>query len=180
MQNSRLVWNIFCRAQRARLQNGDTMKRYKHLRRLESVWIEQPIFFITTCVDGRRPLLARPDVFAIIQDEFRAAPQRHGWHVGRFVVMPDHIHFFCACGDGAAATSLSRFAGAFKEWSAKRMIRQLGMQAPVWQAEFFDHVLRSDESYGDKWLYVRENPVRAGLVQTVEEWPYAGEIEVLK
>lgn len=36
----------------------------------------------------------------------------------------------------------------------------------LWQREFFDHVLRSVESYGQKWDYVKENPVRAGLVKT--------------
>ena len=47
---------------------------------------------------------------------------------------------------------------------------------PFWQKEFFDHVLRSDESYESKWLYVRENPVRAGLVSSAEDWPCAGEM----
>ena len=46
----------------------------------------------------------------------------------------------------------------------------------LWQRRFFDHVLRSDESYAQKWNYVRENPVRAGLVAKAEDWPYAGEI----
>jgi hypothetical protein len=44
---------------------------------------------------------------------------------------------------------------------------------------FFDHLLRSDESYAEKWNYVRENPVRAGLAQSGEDWPYAGEIVVI-
>jgi REP element-mobilizing transposase RayT len=47
---------------------------------------------------------------------------------------------------------------------------------PVWQCRFFDHVLRSDESYAQKWNYVRDNPVRAGLVTNADDWPYAGEI----
>ena len=38
------------------------------------------------------------------------------------------------------------------------------------------HVLRSDESYSQKWNYVRENPVRAGLVKSAADWPYQGEI----
>jgi hypothetical protein len=46
----------------------------------------------------------------------------------------------------------------------------------VWEEGFFDHVLRSNESYSQKWHYVRENPVRAGLVRSVEDWPYQGEI----
>jgi REP element-mobilizing transposase RayT len=46
----------------------------------------------------------------------------------------------------------------------------------AWEEGFFDHVLRSDESYAQKWNYVRENPVRTGLVKSVEDWPYQGEI----
>ena len=43
----------------------------------------------------------------------------------------------------------------------------------------FDHVLRNDESYAQKWEYVRENPVRAGLVAEWHEWPYQGEIALI-
>jgi putative transposase len=47
----------------------------------------------------------------------------------------------------------------------------------LWQREFF--VLRSNEGYGQKWNYVFDNPVRAGLVSTAQEWKSAGEIETL-
>ena len=43
-------------------------------------------------------------------------------------------------------------------------------------AGIFDHVLRNDESYGQKWEYVRENPVRAGLVPRADDWQYQGEL----
>ena len=151
-----------------------------HLHRLDEVWISQPVFFVTTCTHGRRPLLANPQVWTIIENEFRSAPQRHGWRVGRYVLMPDHIHFFCACEQREENSSLSCFVGAFKEWSAKGIIRTLGVSRPVWQRQFFDHLLRSDESYDEKWNYVYANPVRAGLVETAGQWPYAGEIEVLR
>jgi hypothetical protein len=49
----------------------------------------------------------------------------------------------------------------------------------LWQPGFFDHVLHSDESYGKTWNYVRQNPVRAGLVQTADDWPYQAEIVVI-
>ena len=49
----------------------------------------------------------------------------------------------------------------------------------AWQKEFFDHLLRSDESHAQKWDYVRDNPVRARLVSDPDEWPYQGEIHVL-
>ena len=47
------------------------------------------------------------------------------------------------------------------------------------QKGFFDHLLRDGESYAEKWAYVEQNPVRAGLVKTVLEWPYAGETQPL-
>jgi REP element-mobilizing transposase RayT len=150
-----------------------------HLHRLGDVWIERPIYFVTACAAGRSPILARADVFAIVRAELDAARARHGWAVGRFVLMPNHLHFFCSNGE-AGAVSLSRFVGSFKEWTAKRMVRSLGLRAPIWQREFFDHVLRSDESYDAKWRYVVENPVRAGHVATAEIWPYAGEIAALR
>jgi REP element-mobilizing transposase RayT len=63
-----------------------------------------------------------------------------------------------------------------KETQATRLPPQ---RTAFWQPGFFDHILRTDESYGEKWNYVRENPVRAGLVRTAEEWPYQGEIVVI-
>ena len=41
---------------------------------------------------------------------------------------------------------------------------------------FFDHLIRHGESYAQKWEYVRQNPVRAGLVHLADEWPWQGEI----
>jgi putative transposase len=49
----------------------------------------------------------------------------------------------------------------------------------LWQPGFFDHILRSNESYGEKGNYVRENPVRAGLVKSGGDWPYQGEIVLI-
>ena len=45
-----------------------------------------------------------------------------------------------------------------------------------WQAGYFDHVLRNDESEMEKWNYVLMNPVRARLVERAEDWPYGNEI----
>src|SRR5437762_10962434 len=41
-----------------------------------------------------------------------------------------------------------------------------------WQEGCFDRLLRSDESLSEKWEYLRQNPVRAGLVKHLEDWPY--------
>ena len=57
-----------------------------------------------------------------------------------------------------------------------KVLRERGEPAPYWQKDFFDHVVRSEESFGTQWDYVEQNPVRAGLAKTAGDWPYQGEI----
>ncbi len=90
---------------------------------------------------------------------------------------PDHVHFFCSAELGAKALPI--FMQRWKEWTSKRVTPEIKLTGKVWQEEFFDHVLRSSESYSQKWDYVKENPVRAGLVKNSDEWRWQGEIESL-
>jgi putative transposase len=152
------------------------MSELRHLKRLTFVWQRQPVYFITTCVAARRPLLANEAVHGILRDEWSGLRDRHGWAVGRYVVMPDHVHFFVTP-VLIGAKPLSGALGKWKEWSAKRILKSTASIAPLWQPEFFDHVLRSAESQSEKWLYMRENPVRAGLVTRADDWPYAGAMD---
>ena len=151
-------------------------KDRKHLRRLDRVYVSEraPVFFLTCCVRGRSPLLASADALDILLDGWRGAPERFGWAVGRYVVMPDHVHFFASPSVDEAKT-LSIFVGSWKSWTRKEM-RALIYSSFEWQREFFDHVLRSSESYGQKSEYARMNPVREGLVASADAWPYQGEI----
>ena len=152
------------------------MSGQRHLKRLAFVWEKQPVYFITTCVAGRRQLLANAAAHEILCAEWAEMRERHGWAVGRYVVMPDHVHFFVApLLDGAKP--LGTAIGKWKEWTAKRILKTVVVAAPLWQPEFFDHLLRSSESRGEKWNYVCENPVRAGLVTCTQDWPFAGAID---
>ena len=154
------------------------MPRREHLRRLPTVWVKQPICFLTVCTHPRRPILTGQGIPAVLTDSWRVSLEINGWAIGQYVVMPDHVHFF--------ARPLSRekpiggFMRDWKRWTAGEIIRLTRLGAPIWQPEFFDHVLRSAQSYGEKWAYVRENPVRAGLVATAEDWTHSGECEVLR
>ena len=57
-----------------------------------------------------------------------------------------------------------------KSATAHRINKLLHLSGPVWQEESFDHVLRSDESLKEKCEYIRQNPVRRGLVQRAEDY----------
>jgi len=155
---------------------------HKHLQRLDRVWIEFPIYFVTVCTFRRQPILARAAIADILVDKLRQARQRHRWAIGSYVTMPDHVHFFCA--PDPISKKLSDFVREWKSWTSRRANALLPPPATaattMWQREFFDHSLRSEESCAQKWDYVRDNPVRAGLVRSAEDWPYAGTIEDLE
>ena len=149
------------------------MPERDHLHRLRNIWVRNPVYFLTVCTAQRRKVLAGPSPAAILVESWYAAPKVHGWVVGRYVIMPDHVHFFALA--QPEAKSLSAFMRDWKRWTAHQLAKVGQIEPPIWQLEFFDHLLRSPRSYAEKWDYVRENPVRAGLAASVEAWPYAGE-----
>jgi hypothetical protein len=74
---------------------------------------------------------------------------------------------------GSTAASSRQVALAFLKW-LKRWFNELyDLPQPLrWQPGGFDRLLRTSESIHEKWNYIRENPVRAGLVEHWKQWPY--------
>jgi len=140
--------------------------------RLEWTYSDCPIYYLTIVADDRKRIVANEDMHEAFIG-FSAKALDYGVAVGRYVLMPDHIHLFA--GFAPDAINLSRWIKSFKN-SLSKQLRIQRCPAPHWQKGFFDHVLRSAESYAEKWEYVRYNPVRAGLVSRPEDWPFHGEI----
>ena len=132
-----------------------------------------PIYFVTLCVEDRRPVLANDAVHAALKAFAVRGHEERGIAVGEYVIMPDHIHLFVRLPAELRLTEWGRML--------KRAITQvLPPGSFAWQRGFFDHLIRHGESYSEKWEYVRMNPVRAGQAGTAEEWPYAGQIVPLR
>jgi putative transposase len=120
-------------------------------------WEKSVIYFVTMCVKDRRRVLANPDVFNAIK---AAIAQLEKWNVLAGVVMPDHVHWVVSPVQDRDL-SVGDFSHGFKRLLRKR----LGAQPWEWQRGCFDRLLRSDENLWSKWIYVKDNPVRHGLVQ---------------
>ena len=134
-----------------------------------------PVYFVTICAANRQSLFANTPVQEVWRKFAESGQRKFAIAVGRYVLMPDHIHLFVC---GPVGFDLAQWVRMLKTVVGKRL-RESGSTAPIWQRGFFDHMLRSEESYGKKWEYVRQNPVRAGLVARAEDWPYQGEIVVI-
>ena len=148
----------------------------ERLRRLERLYVEHPVYFVTFCTENRRMILATQPIHDAFIEFCREALKRNIF-VGRFILMPDHVHFFVKL--PPSAENLSSWIKSLKNFLSKKLREQKG-RTPHWQRGFFDHVLRSSESCSEKWLYVVENSVRAGLVKSWTDWPYQGEIHALR
>ncbi|MFA7175050.1 MAG: transposase [Kiritimatiellia bacterium] len=131
-----------------------------------------PLYFITFNAWQRQAILANQSVFDAFVEyaELNALNNRA---IGKFVIMPDHIHLFvCLDPDYKLAT----FIRLLKQALSKIIKAEHPEITRVWQPGFFDHLIRSNESYAEKWSYVNDNPVRKLLVERAEEWPWSGEI----
>ena len=125
------------------------------------------IVFLTVCTPGRERWLAAAAVQEALVSVWSEAK---AWLVGRFVLMPDHIHLFAGMADDAMP--LDNWVRYWKSMFSKKhkhIARRL-------QTDHWDTRIRSEAGYQEKWDYVRANPVRARLVATEDDWPYQGEV----
>ena len=148
-------------------------KPFRHLAHVDSIQ-SSPITFFTVVIFGRRYLLNNETAHSTIRGIWERSAERNGWFVGDYILMPDHVHLFAQ--PGTEADPMQIWIQMWKSVSARVLVKTLPAQAPFWQEEYFDRFLRSAESYALKWEYVRNNPVRAGLVVHPEDWLYHGQI----
>ncbi len=90
--------------------------------------------------------------------------------------MPDHVHFFCA--PGAVEREIKGWMSYWRNQVTREWPEPT--QKPIWQSDFWDTQMRNLEHYAAKWEYVRQNPVRAGLVAETDDWSYQGELNLLQ
>lgn len=129
------------------------------------------LVFVTVCTKARQKVLAREEMHSALLESWRNAAR---WRVGRYAVMPDHVHFFCSPGSWPPPP--------LRGWMAfwKNGMSRGFPALTLWQRDFRDTQLRKEESYAAKWEYVRHNPVRHGLVDRADNWPYQGELHRLE
>jgi putative transposase len=125
------------------------------------------IVFLTVCTYQRRPCLANEEAHQLLRDCWMAAD---AWRVGRYVILPDHLHLFAApfCNEVPLGTWVRYWKSLFR--------RSYSVSEFRWQSGYWDRTLRRGESYEAKWEYVRNNPVRHGLVSEASAWPFQGEL----
>src|SRR4051794_678023 len=99
---------------------------------------EPTILFVTVCTKDRCPWLTKNGVHELLREVWSAA---QAWIVGRYVLMPDHLHFFAT--PGKPQLPLENWIRFWKSQFTKR--HKDG--SCRWQPDHWDRRLRSDENY---------------------------------
>ncbi len=135
------------------------------LRRIED---RERIFFVTTDLARGVPRLSPAERDLILEI---IATQRsfHGFLLLGYVVMPDHLHLLLA----PQQQSLIRILRDLKSKTGYEIARRRHAPGPVWQARYFDHIIRRVRDFWEKLDYFHRNPVAAGLVPRPEDWKWS-------
>jgi REP element-mobilizing transposase RayT len=146
----------------------------KHLHRIPvRLPSERPVnYFVTQCCFGHRAVFDLSNTVRLaLSCLIKIAAKLH-WKIPLICFMPDHVHMF-ALPQEHREQALSSLMRNWKS-SSTQILHHGGISGAIWQREFFDHLLRSDESVDDKWAYVVQNPVRGGLCAKNEDYRYSG------
>lgn len=127
-------------------------------------------YSITKVVNNRRPVLTNDAVAKELLDSWNYLRSHHQIKLFAFCLMPDHYHLaFCLL----PGHDLSDVMGATNKFTAGKINKLLGLRGTFWQEGFRDRQCRDREELHDNCVYIEHNPVRAGLVEHAEKWPYS-------
>lgn len=133
------------------------------------VSIPHQVYLVTTVTSKRQPVFLDFQAGCAAARCFEDNAILVDARMMAWVLMPDHAHWLLQLGtDGV----LDRVVNRLKSASARHANRALGRQGSLWQKAFHDRALRSEEDLRQIARYVVANPVRAGLVQRICEYPF--------
>ncbi|MBO3277638.1 REP-associated tyrosine transposase [Pseudomonas schmalbachii] len=125
------------------------------------------LYSITVVTAGRKALFHDFFLGRILVHELHQVEELRLARTLCWVVMPDHLHWLLELGE----LELSGLLQRVKSRSAKALNQRLGRSGAVWQAGFHDHCLRGDEDVQAVARYIVANPLRAGLVERLSDYP---------
>jgi putative transposase len=127
-------------------------------------------YFVTTKASQNRALFQVTEIAEIVVATLMHYRDRGEYLLHGFVLMPDHLHVLIT---PSSSNSLEKVMQFIKGGSSYRIRQQRGQKIDLWHPGFHDWTIRDAVDWNSKALYVHMNPVKAGLVERPEAWPYS-------
>ena len=130
------------------------------------------MFFFTTQTAGRRSLFQTERMAGLFIDVLRDYMRSKKMTVHDFVIMPDHVHLLLTVEDGM---TIEKAMQLIKGRFSHRLTKEFGHLGEVWQRGFSEVQVLNRESFMQHRAYIATNPVKEGLVDSPEQYPYCFE-----
>jgi REP element-mobilizing transposase RayT len=130
---------------------------------------------VTVCTDIKENIFDSEINTKIVIDELLKAAKDVRFRMLCYCLMPDHLHVIVSPGE--STLSLSKFLNIFKGRTTA-VFRERKDLKKIWQRSAFDHVIRTEENLKGVIEYTRNNPVRKGIVENADDYPYSESFEL--
>ena len=142
-----------------------------HPHRLQEFdYVGPQAYFLTICTADRQEAFRDAGVVARASDQFLQTAEAYGFELTAYCFMPDHLHALIT--GTRADADFKKLVAMFKQRSGYAYKRATGSR--LWQENYYEHVLRSEEALALVVGYVLGNPLRAGLVKDAKDYPFMG------
>ena len=151
-----------------------------HYRRANT---KNATYFFTVVTYRRQPFLCGETVRNALRNAITKVQAQYPFEIDAWVLLPDHMHTIWTLPENDANFSLrwqlikryvTRECGATlnrPEWLNASKIKH--QEATLWQRRFWEHQIRGDSDYQTHMDYCHFNPIKHGLVNRVQDWPYS-------
>jgi len=131
-------------------------------------------YFVTICTQNKKPLFNKDEVLvAWFIDVLKEKSEIFGFKVWAYCFMPDHLHLLIEGRKHDA--DMKKFITSYKQKTGFYYKKKAGL--PLWQINFYEHVLRREEDTISVVRYIFDNPVRKGLVDDYRKYKFLGSFE---
>jgi putative transposase len=134
------------------------------------------VCFVTIRAYANQSPFASHTLNQLILDVLHEEQERQNCAVFTYCLMPDHLHFLVS--PRQDGVSVLTFAEQCKGKSTNRSWT-VGWHGRLWQPRYYDHLVRAEEDLRAIAQYILDNPVRRGLVEVAEDWPWSGHMNPL-
>ena len=125
------------------------------------------IYLLTVNTRDREPFFGRFETGRLVVDAFRRAQEEQFAHSLAWVVMPDHFHWLIELQE----IGLSKLIARTKSRATVTFNRLMQREGSLWQDGFHDRAIRKEEDLQTVARYIVANPLRAGLVTKIGDYP---------
>ncbi|MCK4328809.1 transposase [candidate division WOR-3 bacterium] len=155
------------------MSNNITIREKKH--RLPREFYQGKISgTFTICIKGNFSFLENQEIVKICIEILEKSSFLYGCIVPVYCFMPDHLHFVLfGVKDDA---NLWKTVVQFKQNTGFYLKKQCSQFQ--WQKDFYDHIIRQDENLITQIRYILDNPVRRGLINNWNDYPFIGSIGI--